>query len=65
MKNLGHENKIRQEATKSYDSIIYWHKYTKETPEDLPILDKLKLKKIEEIIETWEDICDHMESTIK
>ena len=37
----------------------------KETLEDLPILDKLKLKKIEEITETWEGICDLVESIIR
>ena len=37
----------------------------KERPEDLPILDKHKLKKIEVIIETWEGICDLVESIIR
>ena len=37
----------------------------KERPEDLPILDKLKLKKIEVIIKTWEGIRDMVEFIIK
>ena len=55
----------RIEAARAYDNIIDWHKYIKERPEDLPMMDKLKLKKIEVIIETWEGICDLVESIIK
>ena len=61
-----HEHHKRiQEATKAYDHIIEWQNYIKDRSEDLPILDKLKLKKIELIIETWESICDLVESIIK
>ena len=37
----------------------------KERLEDMPILDKLKLKNIEVIIETWEGICDLVVSIIR
>ena len=62
---LNDHHKRRREATKAYDSIIYWQKYMKERLEDLLILDKLKLKNIEVIIETWEGICDLVESIIR
>lgn len=58
-----HERRL--EATKAYDLVIDWQKYIKKRPEDLPILAKLKLKKIEVIIETWEGICDLVESIIR
>ena len=62
---LHEHHKKRQEATKAYDHVIEWKKYIKDRPKDLPILDKLKLKKIQVIIETWESICDLVESIIK
>ena len=62
---LNENHKRRQEAIKAYDSIIDWQKYIKDRPKDLPILDKLKLMKIEVTIETWEGICDLVESIIK
>ena len=43
---LNENHKRRHEETKSYYHILEWKKYIKDTPEDLPILDKLKLKKI-------------------
>ena len=37
---LHEHHKRRQEETKAYDHIIEWHKYIKDRPKDLPILDK-------------------------
>ena len=39
--------------------------YIKDRPEDFPVLDKIKLKRIQVSIETWENICDLVESIIK
>ena len=42
-----------------------WNKYIKDIQDNLLILDKLKLKKIEVSIEIWENACDLVESIIK
>ena len=62
---LHDHNKRRKEATRAYDNIIHWEKYIKDKPDDLPISDTFKLKKIEVSVETWENVCDLVESIIK
>ena len=63
--NVLHDHhRRRKDATIDYDHIIDWNNYIKERPDDLPILNKPKLKKIEVTIETWESICDVVESII-
>ena len=58
-------NTGRREATKAYESILELHKHIKERPDDMPILDKLKLKKTEVTIGFWESIYDVVESIIR
>ena len=36
-------------------------RYIKDRPNDFPVLDKGKLKRIQVSIETWESICDLVE----
>ena len=62
---LHDHNKRRKEATRAYNNIIGWHKYIKDRPGDLPILDQLTHKKTEVSIGTWENVRDLVESIIK
>ena len=40
-------------------------KYIKDRLKDFPFLDNLKLKRIQVSIETWENVCDLVDSIIK
>ena len=62
---LHDHNRRKKEATRAYDNLIDWQKYIKDRPYDFPVLEKIKLKKIEVSIETWENVCDLVESIIK
>ena len=52
-------------ATKVFDDILDWKKHIRDRPHDFPIMDKIWTKKTEVTIETWESICDAVESIIK
>ena len=43
---LHDHNWRRIEATRSYDTMVDWKKYIKDKPDDLPVLDKSKRKRI-------------------
>ena len=62
---LHDHQKMRKEATRAYDNLVDWKKYIKDRPYDLLVLYKLKIKKIQVSIETWENVCDLVESIIK
>ena len=44
-------NQRRSEAIRAYDTLVDWHKYIRDKPNDLPVLDKIKLKRIQISIE--------------
>ena len=45
--------------------MIGWKTNIRDRPKDMPILDKLRAKKTEVTIETWEGICDAIETIIQ
>ena len=50
---------------KSYDNLVEWKRYIKGRPKNVPILDKIKLRRINISLESWENVCESVESTIK
>ena len=38
-------NKRRKDSTKSLDNVVDWQRYIKDKPEDVPILDKIKMRR--------------------
>ena len=58
-------NQRRKEATKAYDNLVDWKRYIKERPEDVTILDKIKLRRIKISLEYWENVCESLYSTIQ
>ena len=58
-------NRRINEVTRAFDNLVDWKKYIKDTPKYFLVCDKLKLKKIQVSIETWENVCDLVESIIK
>ena len=58
-------NKTRKHATKYYDDMVDWTRYIKDKPEDVPILDKIKLRRIKISLESWENVKESVESTIR
>ena len=53
------------ETSKAFDNILDWKKHIRDIPHDFLVMDKLLTKKTEVTIETWESICDVVESIIK
>ena len=53
------------EVTKAFDNVLYWEKHIKYRIHDLPVMGKIQTKKTGVTIETWESICDAVESIIK
>ena len=51
-------------ACTALDQVRGWKKHIKERPNGLRILDKLKLKKTEVCIQTWEAMCDSVEAVV-
>ena len=47
-----------------FEQVTGWQKHIKEKPHDMPILDNLQAKTTEVTIETWEGICDLVETLI-
>ena len=62
---LHHHNRRRNEETRASDTLVYWKMFIKERTNNLLVLDKGKLKRIQDSIETWESVCDLVESIIK
>ena len=61
-----HDHNTRiNEATRDFDNLVDWKKFMKDITEDLAVFDKLKLKRIQVLIETGENICDLVECIIK
>ena len=58
-------NQRRNEAIRSYDTLVDWKKYIIDRPDDVPLLDKIKLKRINISLETWSNFCELVESIIK
>ena len=58
-----HHDHMRAASTNLVE-VIGWKKNNKEKPHGLPILDKLQDKKTDVSIETWEGICDSVETLI-
>ena len=58
-------NQRRKEAMKSYDNLVEWKRYIKGRPKNVPILDKIKIRRIKISLESWENVCESVESTIK
>ena len=58
-------NKKRNEARKSYDTLVDQQKHIRDRPDDMPVLDKIKLKRIKISLETWENVCELVESIIQ
>ena len=52
-------------AVKEFEDVLDWKKHIKDKPQDFPVMDKLWAKKTEVTINTWEGICDAVESIIK
>ena len=64
--NILHDhNTHRIEASKAFSNVLEWQKHIKDRPHDFPLMDKLQTKRTEVTIETWETICDGVESIIK
>ena len=42
-----------------------WQRYIKDRPEDAPILDKIKPRRMNISLEYWENVCELVESTIQ
>ena len=58
-------NQRRKYATKDYDNMVDWKRYIKDRPKYVPILDKIKLRRINISLEWWENVCESIESTIQ
>ena len=58
-------NQRRKEESKAYDNLVDWKRYMKERPEYVPILDKIKLRRIKISLESWETVCELVDSTIQ
>ena len=58
-------NQKRNEETRAYDTLVDWHKYIRDRSHDLPVLDKIKLKRFKISLETWENVCELVESIIQ
>ena len=58
-----HHDRMRETST-ALEQVTGWKNHIKEIRHGLPILDKLQDKKTEVSIETWEGICDLVESLI-
>ena len=56
-----HHDHMRAASTNLVE-VIGWKKNNKEKPHGLPILEKLQDKKTNVSIETWEGICDSVET---
>ena len=55
----------RDQASKSYDAIVYWKRYMKYKPENIIILSSFQLKKVKTILTAWLDLNEMVENTIK
>ena len=62
---LHDHNTLIRESNKDFDIVVEWQNHIKDRPNDLPLTEKLKCKKTEVTIETWEIIFDVVESNIK
>ena len=62
---LRDHNSCRLLAAKAFDNVLEWKNHIKDRPHDFPLMDKLHTKKTKVTIETWEIICDEVESIIK
>ena len=55
----------RDAAIKAFEDVLGWKTHIRDKPEDFSIMDKIQAKKTEVTIETWEGICDAVESIIQ
>ena len=55
----------RRVASNAFENVLDWHKHIKDMPHDFIVMGKIHTKKTEVTIETWETICDGVESIIK
>ena len=62
---LQDHNTHRRATSKAFNNVLDWKKHIKDRPHDFPFMDKLHTKKTKVTIETWERICDVVESIIK
>ena len=62
---LYHPSQKKKEATKSYDDMVDWQRCIKDKPKDVPILYNIKLRRIKISLESWENVCESVESTIQ
>ena len=58
-------NQRRKEATKSYENFVDWQRYIKDRLEGVPALEKIKLRRNNISLESWENVCESIESTIQ
>ena len=62
---LQDHNTHRRVASNAFDNVLDWKKNIKQRLHDFPLVNKLQNKKTKVTIDTWESICDSMESIIK
>ena len=53
----------RTATAKDFENVLGWQTHIKDKQQDMPIMDKLWAKKTKVTIETWEGICDTVDST--
>ena len=58
-------NKRRKEENKAYDNRVDRQRYIKDIPKYVPIHEKIKLRRINISLDSWENVCESIESTIQ
>ena len=55
----------RQQASKSYDDILYWQRYMKDKPQGITTLSNFQLKKVRTALHAWLNLNEMIEESIQ
>ena len=55
----------RQQASKSYDDILYWQRYMKYKPQGITTLGNFQLKKVRTALHAWLNLNEMIEESIQ